>query len=209
MVKIATTKKFAKQIEKLGKDNINFWAYDNIGDFILKQNNREIGRLLDNRCYLIATPQLQQILKDEVLVNSFDVPIYDFIEFRDLDDKDLFDKCIRAIYDDLYRDDDLQADFSSLYHAYQNYPQDITCFYNIDVLFLKFCYDNGLLLLNPLDEKQRIIKFAFYYKDLTEKGKPIFALLRHKFLAYMDRNPKNPKYEKMLEKYLAGLLKSN
>lgn len=200
-----TTKKFAKQIDKYDKEINNFGVYLSAEDYLLKQNNKEVGCLKDEKCYLIATASLVKMFPSEALVNPVDSPIYKFIEMKDLENKEQFVKAVGAVYQDLYHKEDFVTDISALFESYQKYPEDIARIYENHIVFLRFAYEQKLLRLNPLDLHGRIIKFKFIYNDLTELGERIFPELYHKFLTYGDRTP-NPDYEKMLPRWFKKLL---
>lgn len=77
-------------------------------------------------------------------------------------------------------------------------------FYDKNVIFLKFCYDNELLRENPLDKNDMIIRMTFLNKDLTTKGLSSLRLLINKFLAFYDRGSKTDLL-KMLQKWLLAI----
>lgn len=203
-----TTKKFAKEIEKLGRKTINFSPYEANYDYILMKNNREIGYLIDNKCFLIASVSLKTLLPDAELHNPVNSLVHQFIEIKNLDDEDQFIRCLEVVYNDLYLKNELITDFSGIFEAYQRHPDEIEKFYEKLLLLLDFSWKNKLLRLNPLDNQGRIIKFRFIYDDLTEHGMAIFPKLLLQFLKYNDRTP-NPDFVKMLPKWLNKLETEN
>lgn len=79
-------------------------------------------------------------------------------------------------------------------------------FYDENVVFLKFCYENGLLKNNPLDKKGRIIRMVYINRDLTVTGKRLFPELLDKFLAFTDRKGKTD-LQTMLRRWYNALEK--
>ncbi|MDO4229266.1 MAG: hypothetical protein Q4C98_05580 [Capnocytophaga sp.] len=63
---------------------------------------------------------------------------------------------------------------------------------------------------NAVDSKERILKFYFTNKDLTENGHKIVAHLHRKWLVYNDKNDSKSetraKDVKKLEKYYQELI---
>lgn len=164
-----TSKKFAKQIDKYNKEIINFGAYLSAKDYILNKNAKEVGYLKDEKCYLIATPSLVKLFPTASLENPLELPVHQFIEIKDVDNKELFVSAVNAVYDDLYHSKDFVADISVFFESYKNYPEDIARLYDEQTIFLRFAYEHNLLKLNPLDLQGRIIKFEYLHCDLTEK----------------------------------------
>ncbi len=199
-----TSKKLAKQIDKYDKEIINFGVYQSAEDYLLKKNNKEVGCLKDEKCFLIATPSLIKLFPSETLTNPLESLAHRYIEIKDIENKELFVKAVNAVYDDLHHKGEFVADISSIFESYQKYPKDITQFYDEHIIFLRFAYEHNLLRLNPFDLQGRIIKFEYLYRDLTEKGEEIFPELYDKFLQYGDRTP-NPDYEKMLPRWYKKL----
>lgn len=76
-------------------------------------------------------------------------------------------------------------------------------FYDDNVVFLRFCYENGLLKKSPLDKKSRIIRTVYIKSDLTERGVKYFYLLLRKFLVFYDNKGKTD-LEKMLNRWLGS-----
>ena len=76
-------------------------------------------------------------------------------------------------------------------------------FYDDNVVFLRFCYENGLLKKSPLDKKSRIIRTVYIKSDLTERGLKYFYLLLRKFLVFYDNKGKTD-LEKMLNRWLGS-----
>lgn len=93
---------------------------------------------------------------------------------------------------------------------------DITCtstgaavaenFYDENVVFLRFCYEKGLLKKNPLDRRGRILRMVYINRDLTETGKYLFPRLMQKFLVFTDRGGKTS-LETMLKRWYTALEK--
>ena len=79
-------------------------------------------------------------------------------------------------------------------------------FYDKNVVFLKFCFDSGLLKTYPLDKNDRIIRMVYHKQDLTPKGIAMLLHLIHKFLVFYDSEGKTD-LQKMLPKWLATLEK--
>jgi len=80
-------------------------------------------------------------------------------------------------------------------------------FYDVHIIFLKFCYENELLKKYPLDKNDRIIRMIYYNQDLTTRGIAIFPQLIRKFLVFYDSNGKSD-LQKMLKKWLTALEKT-
>ena len=79
-------------------------------------------------------------------------------------------------------------------------------FYDENVVFLRFCFENGLLKENPLDRQNRILQMVYINRDLTEAGKYLFPRLLDKFLVFGDRNGKTS-LEIMLKRWYTALEK--
>ncbi len=47
-------------------------------------------------------------------------------------------------------------------------------FYDENVVFLRFCFEKGLLKKNPLDRQGRILRMIYLNQDLTDTGKHLF-----------------------------------
>jgi len=81
-------------------------------------------------------------------------------------------------------------------------------FYDQNIVFLKFCYENQLLKEYPFDKNDRIIRMVYKNQDLTAKGIAIFTHLIHKFSVFYDSEGKTD-LQKMLKKWLAALEKKH
>ena len=57
-------------------------------------------------------------------------------------------------------------------------------FYDDNVVFLRFCYENGLLKKSPLDKKSRIIRTVFY----DNKGKTDLEKMLNRWLGSFQEN---------------------
>ena len=57
-------------------------------------------------------------------------------------------------------------------------------FYDENIVFLKFCHENGLLKKPVLDGRGRIVQTFFIKRDLTDEGRKYFTPLLRKFLAF-------------------------
>ena len=77
-------------------------------------------------------------------------------------------------------------------------------FYDENVVFLRFCFEKGLLKENPLDRQDRIIRMVYINRDLTDTGKHLFPQLLHKFLVFSDSKGKTG-LETMLKSCLNAL----
>lgn len=196
--------KFIKNLEKLGKNIVNLNFYATNYDYEIKINGKTLGAVLENRCYIILTDSLKSILPNAKPFDKLRQPAYQYVEYEALADSELFSKCLKAVYNDLYYKDELITDIFGIYASYKHYPDMISKFYDRDVLFLKFCFEKGLLLRNPIDDKDRIIQSKFVRSDFTKLGDDVFPTLYHKMLVYGDRT-QNPNYEKMLSKWYKEL----
>ena len=79
-------------------------------------------------------------------------------------------------------------------------------FYDENVVFLRFCFEKGLLKKNPLDRQGRILRMVYINQDLTNTDKYLFPELLDKFLAFFDRKGKTS-LETMLNRWYTALEK--
>jgi hypothetical protein len=79
-------------------------------------------------------------------------------------------------------------------------------FYDENVVFLRFCFEKGLLKKNPLDRQGRILRMVYINRDLTDTGKHLFPELLDKFLVFTDRKGKTS-LETMLKRWYTALEK--
>lgn len=79
-------------------------------------------------------------------------------------------------------------------------------FYNENVVFLRFCYENGLLKRNPLDKLNRIVKTVYIKRDLTVWGNQIFRQLLIEFFSFRDRKGKTS-LDVMIKRWLSTMEK--
>lgn len=205
-----TTLKFKKQFIKQCRNLINISAEPIFGEYIINQNGKRIGVLFHNKLYLLSTQNLKKMLPNAVEENPFDWAYYRLILIDNIEETELLEEAITTVYHDLYFDKEFVTDISSLFKAYRGYSNSILDIYTIHVTFLRFCYAEGLLKINPLDKMDRIIHLNFENNDLTEKGIEIFEDLYSKWLGYTDktdeRSLKRNTNIKMLEKYYTNLL---
>ena len=79
-------------------------------------------------------------------------------------------------------------------------------FYDVYVVFLRFCFVKNFLIKNPLDRQGRILRMVYLNQDLTETGKYLFPKLLQKFLIFTDRKGKTS-LETMLKRWYNTLHK--
>ena len=207
---MATTKKFAKYIEKQLKNIINISPEPIFGNFILNKNGKRIGVLFDNQLYLIATENLKKLLPNATEENPFGWAYYRLIHIEDTENTAILEELVEATYNDLYFSKSFVADISYLIQSWRAYPKMMVETYDLHIPFLQICYENKLIKFNPLDDNNRIIKMNFTNNDLTEKGTKIFRELYDKWLKYNDKRDEKRfqrmQNTKMLEKYYSKIL---
>lgn len=179
-------------------------------DYVLYRNGKRIGVLFDNKLLLVSTENLKKIFPNAIEEKTFDWGYYKLIHIEYNDDFELLEKAIITTYDDLYFQKDFVTDISYLFKVNRRYQDSITKIYNLHITFLRFCYDKGLLKINPLDKQDRILQINFLNNDLTENGTKIFSELYDKWLVYTDKNDDKTDERivntKMLEKYYLGII---
>lgn len=204
-----TTKKYADDFYKKTKGINNIMIEKMFNDYVLYRNEKRIGVLFDNKVLLVSTENLKKLFPNAIEEKSFDWGYYKLIPIDYNDNIELLEKAISATHDDLYFQQDFVYDISSLFKSYSKYSDTIKKIYYLHITFLRFCYDKGLLKINPLDKQDRILHMNFINNDLTEKGTKIFKELHHKWLVYTDKNDDKSDERsvniKMLEKYYLAI----
>lgn len=205
-----TTKKYADFIYKQTKGVCNIMVEQMFSDYVLYKDGKRIGALYDNKLLLVSTENLNKLFPNAVQEKSFDWGYYKLIHIENTEDKELLEKAVRITYDDLYFQKDFVTDISYLFKVNKRYQDSITKIYNLHITFLRFCYDKGLLKINPLDKQDRILHMNFLNNDLTENGTKIFNELYDKWLVYTDKNDDKTDDRivntKMLEKYYLSII---
>lgn len=200
-----TTKKFANQFEKQCRAIINISPEPIFGEYIVNQNGKRIGVLFNNKFYLLSTENLKKLLPNSVEENPFGWAYYRLILIENIEDIEFLKQAITTVYNDLYFLKAYVCDISYHFVVNRNYPDHIMKCYELFVIFLRFCYEKGLLKRNPLDKQNRILYMNYSNNDLTEKGQGIFNDLIDDWLTYTDRT-NNIGNMKMLEKYYSKIL---
>ena len=200
-----TTKKFANQFEKQCRNIINISTEPIFSEYIVNQNGKRIGVLFDNKFYFLSTENLKKMLPNAVEENPFGWAYHRLILIENIEDIEFLKQAITTVYNDLYFQQEHVADISYIFKVNRMYPDHIVKSYELFVIFLRFCYEKGLLKLNPLDKKNRILYMNYTNNDLTEKGTKIFNNLEFSWLAYTDKTNKIDNI-KMLEKYYLKIL---
>jgi hypothetical protein len=207
-----TTKKFLKEFEKQCRNIINISPEPIFGEYIVNQNGKRIGVLFDNKFYLLSTENLKKLLPDATEENPFGWAYHRLILFENVEDVDALKQAVTTVYNDLYFQKALATDISYLFTVNRMYPDHIVEIYDMYIVFLRFCYEKGLLKVNPLDKQDRITHLNFVYNDLTEKGIQVFNALHTKWLQYTDKNGEKSAERninvKMLEKYYKNILQA-
>lgn len=208
-----TTKKFAKYIEKQCKEIINFSLMPMFEDYIAQVNSKRIGVVYKEKFYVMYAPtfqRLKEIMPNATTVNPFDWGYHSLVEIENLEDPQRLKEIVQAVYNDLYFDNEYVMDISAFFYSYQNYPDLIAKTYDLHITFLRFCYEKGLLQMNFVDDKDRILKMHFTNEDLTDSGHKIVSQLHRKWLIYNDKNDSKSatrlKDVKKLEKYYQELI---
>lgn len=168
-----TTEKFAKYVKKQCKEINNFSLESLFGEYIILVSGKRVGVLYQEKFYVFYTPTFEKpenILPDFKTVNLFDWRYYQFIEIRDLEDRDRLIKIIEYVYHELYFLQEVIIDIEFLFQGYRGYPEIIHSLYDEHLTFLRFAYEKKLLKVNPMDIEGRIIKFLYKNLDLTETG---------------------------------------
>ena len=200
-----TTKKFANQIEKRCKTIINVSLEPIFSEYIVTRNEQRIGVLFDNKLYLISTENLKKMIPNAIEENPFGWAYYRLIHIENIEDIAHLTQAVMTTYDDLYFQKEHVCDISYHFVVNRAYPDHIMKIYELFVIFLRFCYEKGVLKRNPLDKQNRILYMNYTNNDLTEKGTKIFNDLIGAWLTYTDRT-NNIANIKMLEKYYSKIL---
>lgn len=200
-----TTKKYADQIKKQCKSIVNISLEPIFENYIVDKNGKRIGVLYNEKLYLLSTKNLKKLLPDASEENPFGWAYYRLMYVENTEDITSLEELITTVYNDLYFQKEFVCDISSLIQSYSNYPEIVEKIYNYHLTFLKFCTDNELLKIKPLDKSSRIIWMNYTNNELTEKGMKIFPVLYNKWLAYNDKNDgksdERSNNIKMLEKF--------
>lgn len=169
-------------------------------------NNHFIGGLFDEALYFVYTEAVNQLLDNPPAVykgystqaqhKMLLIPIEKAMDLLVVTYVEKFDWA------------NFVCDISSHFFANSKYPDHIVNNYEMFVIFLRFCYEKKLLVLNPLDKNNRILYMTYKNQDLTDNGKLVFSDLMFDWLTYTDRTTKIDN-TKMLEKYYLKILQKN
>lgn len=167
-------------------------------NYMLYCNGNFIGGLFDDKlCFVYADSVSKLLGHPEPVYHGYSsTAMHRMLEIPE----EYWAKALKLLYDEKF-------DWSRLVYdiTYTSIGASVVeDFYDDNVVFLRFCHANSLLKENPLDKKGRIMRMVYINNDLTEKGKYMFPLLLHKFLAFTDRKGKTS-LEKMLERWLKAL----
>ncbi|MCP1997392.1 hypothetical protein [Flavobacterium sp. HSC-61S13] len=169
-------------------------------------NNHFIGGLFDEALYFVYTEAVNKLLDNPPAVykgystqaqhKMLLIPIEKAVDLLVLTYKEKFDWA------------NFVCDISSHFTANRKYPEHIVNIYEMFVVFLRFCYEKELLVLNPLDKNNRILYMNYKNQDLTDSGKLVFTDLMTDWFTYTDRTNKIDN-TKMLEKYYLKIIQKN
>lgn len=169
-------------------------------------NNHFIGGLFDEELYFVYTEATSKWLNNPPAVykgystqaqhKMLLIPLEKAMDLLVLTYKEKFDWA------------NFVCDISTHFTANRKYPEHIVNTYEMFVVFLRFCYEKELLVLNPLDKNNRILYMKYKNQDLTESGKLVFHDLMIVWFTYTDRTNKIDN-TKMLEKYYLKILQKN
>jgi hypothetical protein len=171
-------------------------------NWLMECNGNFIGGLFDEELCFVHTDAASEILNNpEPIFRGYSknsehkmlaVPI------------EISKQVLHATYEEKFDWKTSILDITYIIEADCKYPDHMVKNYDLFVIFLHFCYEKGLLRLNPMDKQNRIIRMEYINNSLTEKGKKIFPDLLHKWLTYTDRTGKIDNI-KMLEKYYSNI----
>lgn len=208
-----TTKSFSKYIEKQCKGINNFSLEALFGEYVVLISGKRVGVLYQEKFYVLYAPTFENvadIIPDFKVVNLFSWAYYNFIEIKDIEDKENLKNIINYVYHELYFAKDLVIDIGFFFQSFRGYPDRIYKLYQQNITFLRFSYEKELLKVEPLDSEGRIIKLSYTNNDLTPYGQQILHSLYMKWLAYTDKNDsdslKRAANVKQLEKYYKKLI---
>jgi len=174
-------------------------------NYMMYCNGKFIGGLFDDELCLVYTDSGSAILNNpEPVYRGYSKNAQHKMLSVPIDHAKVF---LYGAYKELFGGETLAYDAAYIIQAYSAYPDDVEQLYNNNVLFLKFCYANGLLKKSPLDRNDRLIRLTYYNKDLTPKGLFAFRILLQKYLQFCDRRGKSDP-EKMLKKWMSELEKN-
>lgn len=169
-------------------------------------NNHFIGGLFDEELYFVYTEAADKLLNSPPVVykgysaqaqhKMLLIPMEKAMDLLVVTYKEKFDWA------------NYVCDISTHFTANRKYPEHIINTYEMFVIFLRFCYEKKLLVLNPLDKNNRILHMNYKNQDLTDKGKLVFHDLMIDWFTYTDRTNKLDN-TKMLEKYYLKILQKS
>lgn len=169
-------------------------------------NNHFIGGLFDEELYFVYTEAANKMLNNPP-------PVYKGYSTQAqhkmllIPTENAMDLLV-ATYKEKFDWANFVCDISSHFTANRKYSEHIINTYEMFIIFLRFCYEKKLLVLNPLDKNNRILYMNYKNQDLTDKGKLVFNDLMIDWFTYTDRTNKIDN-TKMLEKYYLKILQKN
>lgn len=169
-------------------------------------NNHFIGGLFDDELYFVYTEAVNKLLNNPpVAYKGYSTKAQHKMLLIPIEKaKDL----LLATYKEKFDWDNFVCDISSHFTANRRYPEHIINTYEMFIIFLRFCYEKKLLVINPLDKDNRILYMHYKNQDLTDSGKLVFNDLMIDWFTYTDRTNKIDN-TKMLEKYYLKILQKN
>ena len=171
-----TTKKFAKYLEKQCKEIINFSLEPLFEEYVVLVSGKRVGVIYQEKLYVLYAPtfeNVEEMIPDFETVNLFSWEYYNFIEIKDIEDKEKLQDIINYVYHELYFAKEIVIDIGFLFQSFRGYPDRIYKLYQEHITFLHFAYENKLLKVDPLDSEGRIIKLSYTNNDLP-KSNPYF-----------------------------------
>ena len=208
-----TSNSFAKYLEKQCKDVINFSLEPLFGEYVAYVSGKRVGVIYQEKFYVLYASTFENVevlIPDFKAVNLFSWEYYNFIEIKDIEDKEKLKDIINYVYHELYFTKDIVIDIGFFFQSFRGYPDRIYKIYQQNVTLLCFAYENTLLKVDPLDSEGRIIKLSYTNNDLTPYGQQILHPLYRKWLAYTDKNNadslKRAVNVNQLEKYYKKLI---
>lgn len=166
-------------------------------NFLMYCNGNFIGGLFDEALYFVFTDRVNEMLGNpESEYRGYSTTAQHRMLRCPLE---LGKQALKTIYTEKFEGSRLVYDMT-----YTSIGASVLeDFYDDNVVFLRFCYENGLLKKSPLDKKSRIIRTVYIKSDLTGRGVKYFYLLLRKFLVFYDNKGKTD-LEKMLNRWLGS-----
>ena len=191
---------FLKMVHKsLDSKEYNLtYSPDKSNNYMLYCNGNFIGGLFDEElCFVYADSVSELLGHPEPVFRGY---CSTALHKMQVIPKEYWAKALKLLYAEKF-------DFSRLVYdiTYTSLGAAVVeDFYDENVVFLRFCFENELLKKNPLDRNGRILRMVYLNYDLTKTGKVLFPQFVQKFLVFTDRHGKTS-LKTMLKRWYSKL----